>query len=55
MELELRSFTVGPFKENTYIVREPGSRSALLIDPGAEPDRLIEGVDVDRGDDRRRS
>jgi hydroxyacylglutathione hydrolase len=45
MELELRSFTVGPFKENTYIVREPGSQAALLIDPGAEPDRLIAGVE----------
>ena len=45
MELDLQSFTVGPFRENTYFVREPGSQSALLIDPGAEPDRLIEGVD----------
>ena len=46
MELDVRSFTVGPFRENTYIVRERGSEAALLIDPGADPDRLIEGVDA---------
>ena len=46
MELDLQSFTVGPFQENTYVVRESGSSSALLIDPGAEPDVLIEGVDA---------
>jgi hydroxyacylglutathione hydrolase len=46
MELDLQSFTVGPFRENTYVVREPGSSSALLIDPGAEPDVLIERVDA---------
>ena len=45
MELELQSFTVGPFSENTYILRAPGSQAALLIDPGAEPGRLIEGVE----------
>ena len=28
MELDVRSFTVGPFKENTYVVREAGSRRA---------------------------
>jgi len=46
MELDVRSFTVGPFRENTYVVRERGSGEALLIDPGDEPDVLIAGVDA---------
>jgi glyoxylase-like metal-dependent hydrolase (beta-lactamase superfamily II) len=46
MELDVRTFTVGPFHENTYVVRERGADAALLIDPGDEPDRLIEGVDA---------
>lgn len=43
--LDVRSFTVGPVKENTYIVRLPGADHALLIDPGAEPHRLIAAID----------
>jgi hydroxyacylglutathione hydrolase len=46
MALDVRSFTVGPFRENTYVVREPGAAAALLIDPGDEPERLIAGVDA---------
>jgi glyoxylase-like metal-dependent hydrolase (beta-lactamase superfamily II) len=42
--LDVRSFTVGPFKENCYIVRQPGAARAIMIDPGAEPERLIEAV-----------
>jgi hydroxyacylglutathione hydrolase len=50
-ELDVRSFTVGPVQENAYIVRAPGAgadpggvASALLIDPGDEPERLIEAI-----------
>jgi hydroxyacylglutathione hydrolase len=49
--LDVRSFTVGPVQENTYIVRLPGDASrAILVDPGDEPDRLeraIEQLDVE--------
>ena len=44
--LDIRSFTVGQFQENCYIVRRPQAQEALLIDPGAEPERLIEAVDA---------
>ena len=44
MALDVRSFTVGPFQENCYIVREGGSQRAIMIDPGAEPQRLIDAV-----------
>ena len=46
MALDLHSFTVGPFRENTYVVRAHGSAAALLIDPGDEPERLIAGLDA---------
>jgi glyoxylase-like metal-dependent hydrolase (beta-lactamase superfamily II) len=43
-ELDVRTFTVGAFRENCYIVRVPGASEALLVDPGDEPERLIEAV-----------
>jgi hydroxyacylglutathione hydrolase len=43
--LDIRSFTVGPFQENAYIVRPAGAAGALLIDPGEEPDRLRRAID----------
>lgn len=39
--LDVRSFTVGPFQENCYIVRESGAANAVMIDPGDEAERLI--------------
>ena len=43
-QLEVRTFTVGAFSENCYVVRLPGASEALLVDPGAEAERLIEGL-----------
>jgi hydroxyacylglutathione hydrolase len=40
--LDVRSFTVGPVQENCYIVRaDSGAKSALMVDPGEEPERLL--------------
>jgi glyoxylase-like metal-dependent hydrolase (beta-lactamase superfamily II) len=39
---DVRCYSVGPIQENAYFVRAaPGATSALLIDPGEEPDRLL--------------
>jgi glyoxylase-like metal-dependent hydrolase (beta-lactamase superfamily II) len=44
--LDVRSFTVGPVQENSYIVRAPGEpRRAVIIDPGDEPERLLHAID----------
>lgn len=43
--LDVRSFTVGPVQENAYIVRAPSAQRAVLIDPGDEPQRLIEAIE----------
>jgi hydroxyacylglutathione hydrolase len=39
--LEARSFTVGPFRENCYVVHRPAASAALLVDPGDEAERLV--------------
>ena len=33
--------TVGPFRENAYLVVDETTNRAVLIDPGAEPDRIL--------------
>jgi hydroxyacylglutathione hydrolase len=43
-ELDVRCFTVGPIQENAYILRSSGSDRALLVDPGEDPERLIEVI-----------
>jgi glyoxylase-like metal-dependent hydrolase (beta-lactamase superfamily II) len=45
--LDVRSFTVGPVQENSYIVRAGGdAKRALLVDPGDEPERLQGAIDA---------
>jgi glyoxylase-like metal-dependent hydrolase (beta-lactamase superfamily II) len=44
---DVRSFPVGPIQENAYIVRASAeSASALLIDPGEEPQKLLGAADA---------
>jgi glyoxylase-like metal-dependent hydrolase (beta-lactamase superfamily II) len=38
--MEARWLTVGPVQENTWIARREGADTALLIDPGDEPDTI---------------
>ena len=37
--------TVGAFQENCYIVADPDSESAAIVDPGSEPERIIAEVE----------
>lgn len=39
--IEVRGVTVGPVQENSYLVRRPGAETAVIIDPGEEPERLL--------------
>jgi glyoxylase-like metal-dependent hydrolase (beta-lactamase superfamily II) len=39
--LKVRGLTVGPFRENCYLLARSGASAAVLIDPGDEPERLI--------------
>jgi hydroxyacylglutathione hydrolase len=44
--MDVRSFTVGPVAENCYIVRRDGADHGLIVDPGDEPERILEAVDA---------
>ncbi|HEY7892116.1 MAG TPA: MBL fold metallo-hydrolase [Solirubrobacteraceae bacterium] len=45
--LDVRAFTVGPLQENSYIVRaDPEQVSAVIVDPGEEPERLLTAADA---------
>lgn len=42
---DVRCFSVGPIQENAYIVRAGAqAKSALMIDPGEEPQRLLDAA-----------
>jgi len=41
-EVEIRGIVVGVFQENCYIVASPKSKEAIVIDPGDEPERVLE-------------
>jgi hydroxyacylglutathione hydrolase len=45
--VNVRWVTVGPFQENSYLLSDPGSRRAVLVDPGDEPERILELVHAD--------
>ncbi|UCF86883.1 MAG: MBL fold metallo-hydrolase, partial [Nitrospiraceae bacterium] len=38
----VKKITVGPLEENCYIVWDESSKQAIVIDPGDEPDRILE-------------
>lgn len=42
--MEARWLTVGPVQENTWIARQDGADKALLIDPGDEPETLLNAL-----------
>ena len=42
--IDVRMFTVGPVQENCYFVRRPGADTAVVVDPGEEPARLLDAL-----------
>jgi glyoxylase-like metal-dependent hydrolase (beta-lactamase superfamily II) len=43
--IDVHALVVGPVQENCYIVRPQGSSTAVVFDPGDEPERLTETID----------
>jgi len=43
--IDVRMFTVGQVQENCYFVRAADGAPALIVDPGDEPDRLLQAID----------
>ncbi len=53
MGLEIKSIVVGPLEVNCYLLCDSARREAIVVDPGDEPDRILElisreGVEVKR-------
>ena len=42
--MDVRAYTVGPFQENTYVLRADGSDRAIVIDPGDSGEQLLEAI-----------
>ena len=42
LPLELRLLVVGPWQENCYLLVDPATSAALLIDPGDDAERILE-------------
>jgi glyoxylase-like metal-dependent hydrolase (beta-lactamase superfamily II) len=45
VSIEVQTLTVGPFGENCFILRKEGSDRVLVIDPGEEPQRILNAVE----------
>jgi glyoxylase-like metal-dependent hydrolase (beta-lactamase superfamily II) len=43
--IDVRMFTVGPVRENCFILRRKGANAALIVDPGDEPQKLLNALD----------
>ena len=43
--MDVRSYTVGPFQENTYVLRADGSDRAIVVDPGDDGEQLLEAIE----------
>ena len=43
--MDIRMLTVGQVAENTYIFRQDDSDTALIVDPGEEPERILGTLD----------
>jgi hydroxyacylglutathione hydrolase len=43
--MDVRTLTVGPLEENCFLVRRDDADSAVLVDPGEEPARLLEAIE----------
>jgi hydroxyacylglutathione hydrolase len=44
--MDVRMFTVGPVAENCFLFRRDGSDSALIVDPGDEPEVLLGAIEA---------
>ena len=48
MSVQIQTIVSMPFSENTYVAWQSGSTDALVIDPGTEPEAILEFL-KDRG------
>jgi hydroxyacylglutathione hydrolase len=44
--MDVRTFTVGPVQENSFLLRADGADHALLVDPGEEAPKLLGAIEA---------
>jgi glyoxylase-like metal-dependent hydrolase (beta-lactamase superfamily II) len=44
MPLEVTTIVVGPFQQNCRVLKDPASGDGVVIDPGAEAERILDAV-----------
>ncbi|HVS29725.1 MAG TPA: MBL fold metallo-hydrolase [Solirubrobacteraceae bacterium] len=42
--MDVRMLTVGPVQENCFVLRADGAERAIVVDPGDEPQRIIDTI-----------
>ena len=45
MSIEVTPVVTGPFVENSYVVHDPRTKDAVIIDPGDDPGRIVRTVE----------
>ena len=43
--MNVKTFTVGAFQENAYLVVDDRTNRAVIVDPGSEGDRLVDAIE----------
>lgn len=43
--MQIKTFVVTPFQENTYLIISEKTKNAIIIDPGGEEERLIDAIE----------
>ncbi|MGC5325580.1 MBL fold metallo-hydrolase [Brevibacillus sp. SYSU BS000544] len=44
MNITIRSFSLGPFQTNAYLITNTDTQESIVIDPGMEPGALVDAV-----------
>lgn len=44
MQLKIRSYSLGPFQTNAYLITNEATGESIVIDPGMEPGSLLDAV-----------
>ena len=45
MSIEVTTVVTGPFVENSYVVHDPQTKDAVILDPGDDPGRILRTVE----------
>lgn len=45
----MTQITVGAFQENCYLVEDPKTNAVAIVDPGSEPERIVDAIEESGG------